>query len=219
MTLSRRTLLRDSLTIAGSLIFTGVSQSALADAPGDLEAALAEVKQARASMKTMKGPFTQERTIGLLADKVRSTGTLAMVRPDRLRWELAPPDDIVYWVGPEGFSYKSSRGQGHIPAAAARLASAMEDVRLVLGGDLDQLRTRYDLALAGKTPDEVSFVATPKAGAADLHLQKIIFSLGKDRATPTKATLIESARDKTDIVFGAMQRDIVIDPAYVRGAF
>jgi outer membrane lipoprotein-sorting protein len=213
---SRRSFLTGSLQIATALVFTGVSRSAFAT---DLDDTLAEVKAARANMRTLKGPFTQERTIGMLSAKVKSTGMLTMVRPDRLRWELAPPDDIVYWVGPEGFSYKSARGQGHIPAAAARLASAMEDVRLVLGGDLDKLRTRYDLALVSKTPDEVSFSATPIAGGTDLHLEKILFSLGKDRAMPTRATLIESARDKTEIVFGAMQRDIAIDPAIVKPPF
>ncbi len=184
----------------------------------DLDDALAEIKAARASLKTMKGPFTQERSIGLLATKVRSTGTLTMVRPDRLRWELAPPDDVIYWVGPEGFSYKNARGQGHLPAAAGRLASAMEDVRLILGGDLDQLKKRYDLTLASTTPDEVSFVAIPKP-VTDVHMQKILFSLGKDRSMPTKTTLIESAKDKTEITFGAMQRNVTVDPAFVRPSF
>ncbi|HEX7664008.1 MAG TPA: outer membrane lipoprotein carrier protein LolA [Polyangiaceae bacterium] len=198
------------------LFFTGFTRSASAS---DVDDALAEIKAARANLKTMKGPFTQERTIGLLATKVKSTGTLTMVRPDRLRWELAPPDDVVYWVGPEGFSYKNARGQGHLPAAAGRLASAMEDVRIILGGDLDQLKKRYDLTLAGKTPDEVSFVAIPKPAAGDIRMQKILFSLGKDRSMPTKATLIESEKDKTEITFGTMQKDPVIDPAFIRPSF
>ncbi len=216
MNFSRRHFLRGAATGAIGLFFVGISRSARAD---DLETTLAEVRVARAGLKTLKGPFTQERTIGLFATKVKSTGTLTMVRPDRLRWELAPPDDVVYWVGPDGFAYKSARGQGRIPSAVGRLASAMEDVRLVLGGDLDSLRRRYDLALVSKTPDEVSFAATPKASAGELHMQKILFSLGKDRATPTRATLVETERDKTEIVFGAMQRDIAIDPAYVRAPF
>ena len=216
MIFSRRDFLQASAGSAIALIFTAFSRSSAAD---DLESTLAEVRVARAGLKTLKGPFTQERTIGLLAAKVKSTGTLTMVRPDRLRWELAPPDDVVYWVGPDGFAYKSARGQGRIPSAAGRLASAMEDVRLVLGGDLDQLRKRYDLALVSKTADEVSFAATPKANAGELHMQKILFSLGKDRATPTRATLVETERDKTEIVFGAMQRDIAIDAAYVRAPF
>ena len=216
MSSTRRQFLHATAGSAIALFFTAFARSSRAD---DLESTLAEVRVARAGLKTLKGPFTQERTIGLLATKVKSTGTLTMVRPDRLRWELAPPDDVIYWVGPDGFAYKSARGQGRIPSAAGRLASAMEDVRLVLGGDLDQLRKRYDLALVSKTSDEVSFAATPKPSAGELHMQKILFSLGKDRATPTRATLVETERDKTDIVFGAMQRDIAIDPAYVRAPF
>ena len=57
MKLSRR----QTLQIATALVFTGVSRSAFAT---DLDDTLAEVKVARANMKTLKGPFTQERTIG-----------------------------------------------------------------------------------------------------------------------------------------------------------
>lgn len=216
MKTTRRSFLQ--LGAAGTTFLALGAVSRLAHA-SELDDALAEIKAARASLKTMKGPFTQERSIGLLATKVRSTGTLTMVRPDRLRWELAPPDDVIYWVGPEGFSYKNARGKGHLPAAAGRLASAMEDVRLILGGDIDRLQKRYELTLASKTPDEVSFVAIPKPAAADIRMQKILFSLGKDRSTPTRATLVEGAKDKTDITFGVMQRNIAIDPTFMQPSF
>ncbi|MEP7125371.1 MAG: outer membrane lipoprotein carrier protein LolA, partial [Byssovorax sp.] len=54
--------------------------------------ALAKIARARASLKTLTVPFTQERTIGLLASTVKSEGELTMVRPDKLRWELKAPD-------------------------------------------------------------------------------------------------------------------------------
>ena len=57
-----------------------------------LDDALAEIAKARAKLTTLQGPFTQERTIALLASKVKSTGKMYMQRPDRLRWELEPPD-------------------------------------------------------------------------------------------------------------------------------
>lgn len=189
--------------------------------PEDTDRELAEISRARASMKTLTGPFTQVRTIGLLATKVTSTGTLTLVRPDRLRWELAPPDDIVYWVTPDGLAYKSARGQGRMPSVGGKLAAALEDIRSLLGGDINHLRERYDLKLVARDANGVTLEGIPKPGTMDEHtkLEKIIFSLDKDRVRPTHATLVETARDKTDITFGKLDRDLPIDPARMRAPF
>ncbi len=199
-----------------------------ARADDDVDAALADVAKARASLRTLVGPFTQERTIGLLAQKVRSTGTLTLVRPDRLRWELDPPDAIVYWVGPEGLAYKSARGEGRMALGASgsagpggKLTAALDDVRTVLGGDLGRLRERYDLAVVSRSP-EIVFRATPRAALttkSGARLERIDFALDIEHACPVRTTLVEGPRDKTEIVFGKLTRDAAVDPARVRPSF
>src|SRR5262245_29995734 len=104
----------------------------------DLGDRLKAVGEARAKIKTLSGPFTQERTIGLLSTKVSSTGKLALVRPDRLLWELDAPDSVSYWVGPEGLAYKGKNGQGRLPLGT-KLAPALDDLRILLAGDLQKL--------------------------------------------------------------------------------
>src|SRR5438445_12129088 len=198
------------LMLAGASLFT--ARTARADE--QLDRVIAEVGRARASLKTLSGPFTQERTIGLLAAKVRSTGRLALVRPDRLRWELAPPDDIVYWVTPEGLAYRSKHGEGRTGAGAGRLALALEDLRTVLAGDLQLLRVRYEMRVTATEP-ELAFEATPRAGTK-LPVQRITFALAADKVTPTRVEIVEGPRDKTIITFGALTRDAVLDPASMR---
>ena len=226
-TVSRRRVLLATTAAAASFM---LSRAARADADADAgagasadetEAALEEVSKARASLRTLVGPFTQERTIGLLATKVRSTGTLVLVRPDRLRWELAPPDDVVYWVGPDGLAYKSARSQGRMPAAEGKLAAALDDIRTLLGGDVTHLRARYDLRVVQRNADGVAFEGIPKPGAYDAknRLDKIAFALDKERVRPTRATLVEGPRDKTEITFGRLERDVPVDPARVRPPF
>jgi hypothetical protein len=209
--LGRRTLLQ-SLALAGTL---GLSRRAHAD---PLDDALAKIAKARASLKSLVGPFTQERTISLLSTSVRSQGKLYLVRPDRLRWELEPPDDVVYWISPEGLAYRSKTGQGRIPATQARLASSLDDLRTLLGGDLSHLRARYDLRLlpanGTQTSGEVGFEATPRDPAMPLKLLR--FGVAADGVTPRFAELFEAAKDKTRIEFGALQRDVVVDPSLVR---
>jgi outer membrane lipoprotein-sorting protein len=205
--LTRRAVISSAAAL-GALAFAG---RARADALDDV---LARIAKARAPLRTLVGPFTQERTIGLLATSVRSTGTLTLVRPDRLRWELAPPDDVVYWITPEGLAYRSKTGQGHVSAAQAKLASSLDDLRTLLGGDLGKLRARYDLKLASEKDGETTFEATPRDPA--MPLKRLRFGVAADGATPRFAELFEGPRDKTRIDFGALQRDVAVDPALVR---
>ncbi|WP_394843748.1 outer membrane lipoprotein carrier protein LolA [Pendulispora brunnea] len=192
----------------------------LARAADDVDAALAEVARARASLKTLVGPFTQERTIGLMSAKVKSTGTLTLVRPERLRWELAAPDSVVYWVGPEGVAYQSTHGRGRMPVTQGKLAVALEDIRTLLGGDLAQLKQRYELRVVSRNDDGISFEATPRATAnGGGKLDKILFSLDRERVRPTRATLVEGPRDRTEITFGTLERDVTVDAAKVRAPF
>ena len=119
--MNRRDLL---LALAGMSALAALPIAARDAHADELDDVLAKVARARASLKTLVGPFTQTRKIGLLASEVRSTGTLMLVRPDRLRWELGSPDDVVYWILPEGLAYKSKNGQGRVQGGAgAKLAA------------------------------------------------------------------------------------------------
>ena len=91
MHLSRRSFL---VILSALGLVAGAERAAQADAVAD---ALADIAKARAGLKTMVAPFTQERTIGLLATAVKSEGELSLVRTDRLRWERGLKDG-----GPSG---------------------------------------------------------------------------------------------------------------------
>src|SRR5688500_17131498 len=64
------------------------------------------ITKAREGLKTVTARFAQTRTVGLLAADVNSKGAMTIVRPDRLRWDLEPPDAVTYWIGPEGIAYR-----------------------------------------------------------------------------------------------------------------
>jgi len=210
---------RDALVLTAAAGLTSLhGWPAKADEPGActpdaLNRALENVARARAGVTTLTGPFTQERTIGLLAAKVRSTGTLTLVRPDRLRWELAPPDDVVYWVTPEGLAYKSATGQGKVPAASQKIAAALDDLRVLLGGDLGALKTRYDLSGTCNGDAVTQFRAVPKAGTT-ASFQEIRFALASDLVSPATATIVEGPRDRTEIRFGSIRANVPV-PARV----
>jgi hypothetical protein len=181
-----------------------------ASAADPVDSLLARIASARAALRSLKGPFTQTRTIGLLATDVRSTGLLTLVRPDRLRWELAPPDAITFWIGPEGLAYRDAQGQARMPAATARMAGALDDLRALLGGDPARLRERWDLHVVRDDATGAEIDATPRP-SAQAPLQGLRFALGPDLVRPVRAALTEGPRDRTVIEFGTLVVDGPVD--------
>ena len=202
---------RHFLSLAVAALPLALATRAPADAQDERLAAIA---RARAAVKTMQGPFTQDRTIGLMATKIRSTGTMWIERPSRLRWELTAPDSVIYWITPEGLAYKGKNGQGRLPVTE-RMAPQLEDLRAMLGGDIGSLKIRYDLKEVPAEGGQVSFEATPKS-MQNARFQKLAFTLDADLVRPRKLVLIEGARDKTEIVFGEIVKNGPIDPALLR---
>jgi hypothetical protein len=183
-----------------------------------IDDALAEIAKARAKLTTLQGPFVQERSIALLASKVRSKGRIAMVRPDRLRWELEPPDAAVYWVLPDGLAYETKGGKGKIgKGAQGPLGGVLGDLLILLGGDLASLKGRYDLALSRRDDRGSTIAATPKDPALAKTTKRVELSFGVDPSVLEKVVIVEKGDDKSEIVFGALVRNAPIDPKLVEG--
>jgi hypothetical protein len=206
---------RRSVLTGAALLFT--AGMARAGSTSDL---LARIARARAPMRTLQGPFTQTRTIGLLSTDVRSTGVVALVRPDRLRWHLAPPDDVTFWVGPEGLAYRSAHGQGRVPASSARIAAALQDLHALLGGDLAELGARWSLTVlrddASGAEFEAVAAATDGSAAPPGATRRMRFALAPDLVRPTRALLVEGDQDRTAIEFGDLTVNGPVDESSMR---
>lgn len=173
---------------------------------------LARVARARAGAKTLTGPFTQVATVGLLRSQITSNGKLYLQYPNRLRWELGPPDSVTYWVAPEGLAYRGLHGGGRIPIDTTEQAD-VEALRAMLGGNMSALRTRFDVKQVASDASGPAFECTPKSNAQAVRLRKLTFSLDADLVRPRKATIVYDNRNQTRITFGELVRDAPIEPA------
>ena len=205
--MDRRDVLK-AMAAAGGVLC--VPRVGLADEVSDV---LAEIKKARAGLRTLVGPFVQERTIGLLATTVKSEGEVTMVLPDKLRWELRPPDAVIYWIGPEGFAFATPKGSTQVgKAAAGRFGAVLGDLMILLGGDLEKLRARYDLSVPSRK-DGVTLRAVPKAEDVKKHVRRIELRSGTELWAIREITIEEQSGDLSVIRFGKMVRDVQVDPA------
>ena len=182
--------------------------------PEKVESLLADVARARSKTKSLRASFTQERKLALLATTVKSTGTLAFTAPERLRWELLPPDDVVYWVGPEGLSYRTKSSRATIPSAGANVARALADVRAMLTGDVKALGERYQLA-ASRGASDVELRGTAR-DPKTTSVRAFTLVLGRELVRPVRARLLEGKSDTIELTFTNVQIDVPIDPAQMR---
>ncbi len=178
-----------------------------------LDGLLAEIAKARKDVKTLRAAFTQERRITLLATSVKSRGELTFAAPDRLRWDLAPPDDVVYFIGPEGLAYKTKTSTATVPAGGANVARALGDVRALLTGDLTALRVRYTLAGTRSATDvEISGIAKDK----NASVRSFTLVLDKGLVVPVRSRLVEGKSDSIDLVFSNVVVNGPVDAARLR---
>ena len=173
---TRRTIVTAGLSLA---TVTLVAPGAHAD---ELDETLKRIAEARKKPKTLRADFVQVRTIGLLATKVTSKGRLTLVMPGQLRWDLLPPDDVTYWLGPKGLAMRNAEGVKRISkGAAGRFASVLSDLRTMLGGDVRQLRKRYALSIADEDGRSV-IVAKPKDAKVKKHIKQLVLVTDPKRA-------------------------------------
>jgi outer membrane lipoprotein-sorting protein len=179
------------------------------------DGALDRIGAARASVKTLVGRFRQSRVIGLLATEVVSRGELTLVRPDRLRWELEPPDTVTYWVGPEGFAMASADGVVRVgKAAAGRFGAVLGDLLVLIGGDLRALRERYEITVSEQA-GSTTVVAKPRADTnpeVAKQVSELRMVLGAELWNVERMVIAEKSGDRSDIVVEKLARDVPVAP-------
>lgn len=222
MTSTRRRFLQGSMTA----LACGLSSTrAFAEPPKEgreildgakLDGLLASIAKARQAVRSLRADFVQERKMSLLATSVTSTGQLTFLAGSptgRLRWELAPPDDVVYWVGPEGLAFRTRSSSSTMPAAGANVGRALADLRALLTGDLSELRARYVLG-GSRSGDDAAVNGTSKDAAATIRGFTLV--LDKGLVLPKRARLLEGKSDTIDLVFSNGAINPPVDPARMR---
>jgi outer membrane lipoprotein-sorting protein len=200
---------RTFLAAAAVLLAPSVAR---ADAVDD---ALARIAKARTGLGSLRATFTQKRVIKLMATAIESSGRVAVVRPDRLRWDLEPPDAVTYWIGPEGLTMKNAEGVTKIDKNSTdRFASVIADLLVMLGGDLRTLRERYGIEVQEKAVDggsQLTLTLRP-TGKLKKTIEKVKLVAGPDLSILKGVSIHEKNGDSSKILFKSFAKNPEIDP-------
>lgn len=176
-----------------------------ATAVARLEAFLAEVRALRAR-------FEQEVLDERGASAQRSSGTLAVLRPGRFRWDYREPyrqlivaDGERLWIYDEDLAQVTVR-----PQAEALTRTPLQILTTGVGGALEGFRVR-ELGLRGG----LEWVELRPDGAADRgEFERIL--VGFDGPRLARMELVDAFGQTVRLRFEAVERNPELDPALFR---
>jgi outer membrane lipoprotein-sorting protein len=181
-----------------------------AEAAGSVDDALRAIEAARSGLRLLFAPFEQTRVIGLLASEVKSRGELTVLRPDRLRWELLPPDAVTYWIGPEGISYRSGDGKVARAPADARFGAILGDLLAFVAGDPSKLRERYELATMA-VPTGLGLEAKPRTPDLKKLVSRLELVTNEEKWGLERIVIEEPTGDSSTMRFAKNEKNPALD--------
>jgi outer membrane lipoprotein carrier protein len=157
---------------------------------------LAEVESTYAKAGTIFAQFEQVNESAALKTKKKSTGRIALKRPNKLRWETLSPDaNLLVSDGKRAWFYTppfdpSEHGQ-YSEYPASRIQSKLANS--LLSGDFSSNR---DLKI--QEISEHEFVLTPKSGTAGT-VKEARVEINPSKKTITRVQLIHDDGNRSDI--------------------
>jgi hypothetical protein len=135
--------------IVGALLVAGMAEAAETPTPGGwgLEALMAGLRQVRSA----SAHFVELKTVHMLNQPIRATGTLKYVAPNKLEKITVTPAPETIELDGDTLTGKQANGEdfsvdigGH-----SEIAALVEGIRSTLAGDLPTLRRYYAIAFTG----------------------------------------------------------------------
>lgn len=165
----------------------------------DLESFLQEIQQASDSVKSFQSLFTQEKNLALFSEPVMFSGRLALIRPEKLRWEfLSPIPSVLILNGDQGIRCTDQGPEETFQLSVDPIMKTVADqLWLWLGGNYQQLSKDYLLSRQG----ESTLLIEPKDQQMKEYVESIAIFFDKDSLQPAMVTIVESGGDLTRIRF------------------
>ena len=175
------------------------------------EAFLEKVKTAMAPVKTTRGKFTQTKTLALFDDKVESSGTFAIARPDRLRWEVTTPfKSVLVIAGDHGARWNETRKAVERFALADKpgIDQAVRQLFTWYSGRFEDVKGPFDVTVE-KDGRSVSLV--PKNEKLKDVIARMSIKLARDLASLERIVLEEKGGDRTEIAFTGVEANPALE--------
>ena len=166
---------------------------------GGLDALLLDIQTKSNQFESLTCKFTQERRLSLFNQPVLFHGTLAIIRPDHLRWEFIDPvPSVLIFSGNMGLRCTDNTPPVHFDLASDPIMRMVaEQLWTWLNGNYKKLEDTYTVSLRAPS----SLLITPKDHGVAAFIQSIAITFSTESRQPELVEITEPGGDKTIIRF------------------
>lgn len=176
--------------------------------PSDNEAVLDDLRKAAQGIHSVSAEFVQRKKLEMFDEVMVSKGRLALVKPDRLRWEYLEPVA-------SGFALKGGKGRrwnemiGRMDGFDIRQDPVMQVIvdQLLAWTNADLERMRRDFTLRVASAEPVRLVLRPRVPAVGGYIERITIQYAPDKRSIRHVEVLEPGGDSTQLEFQNVRID------------
>lgn len=160
---------------------------------------LNRVQNASDGVTSFYSEFTQEKHLAMFDTPVQFSGRLAIIRPDKLRWEFVQPvPSVLIFNGDKGLRCSDQAEPEYFSLKTDPVMRLVaEQLWYWMGGNYQQMSDRYNLTYE---PPATLGVA-PKDKKEAEYLKGVKISFEPDTLQPQQVEIYEGGNDTTRMVF------------------
>jgi outer membrane lipoprotein-sorting protein len=166
--------------------------------PETLDELLERVEKAHKEHKDFKGKFEQTRYLPLFSDTVKSSGTFAFKRPDKVRWEYSTPHKSILVVsGDSGrkWSETTRKVESFKLSDDRGLDAVVKQLFRWFKGEFTKLKDDYTVEIKARDPVKLSMVPRSEALRKFIASIEVEFTKGEEQIASVKILEPKKAGD------------------------
>lgn len=174
---------------------------ALAVEERSLESFLAKIQEASDRVCSFSCTFTQEKHLAMFAQPVLFQGRLAIIRPDKLRWEFTHPvPSVLILSGERGIRCNDQVAPVHFQLADDPVMKMVAgQLWYWFGGKYSRLSEKYTVEKQGPA----TLVITPGNKAESEYISSVKIVFDEQLLQPKIVEIAEAGGDLTRIIFSS----------------
>ncbi len=191
------------------ILCISVSPTPAAEMDKDLQSFLKEINNHSKMIKSLSCKLTQEKHLALFSKPVIFHGRLAIVRPEKLRWEFSQPiSSILLFNGSKGLRCNDGVPPVHFDLDSDPVMKIVaEQLWTWLSSDYEKLAGQYRLELK----EETKLLLTPLETNFSDFISQIIISFHPENKQPERVEIREPGGDKTILFFYDFELDLPLE--------
>ncbi len=196
---------------SAALLVLALAAVSIAEEPKPLDDFVAKVKKGMADVKTTRGRFKQTKRLAAFDDKVESSGSFAIERPSKLRWEIAAPfKSILVIAGDKGARWNEHKKTVEKFSLAEKpgIDVAVKQMFTWYSGDFDDVKGTFEPSIE---KDGRTIALVPKNDKLKYLNAKVLIKFAEGFATIESIVIEEKGGDRTDLVFEGVELNKDLD--------